>query len=497
MSARTLMIQGTSSNVGKSLIVTALCRIYARRGFKVAPFKSQNMALNSFVTPEGLEIGRAQALQAVAACREASVLFNPVLLKPESDGSSQVVLMGRPWKSMAGFDYYQKKSELWSHVTSCLDTLRQEYDLIIIEGAGSPAEINLKAGDIVNMRIAQYLDAPVLLTADIDRGGVFAFLYGTLELLEAEERKLIKGFIINKFRGNEDLLTPGLSMLADLTDGRPTVGVLPYITDLLLAQEDSVFLEDHRDFGTGSTDIAVIQLPHISNYDDIDALTLEEGVRIRFVRSTHELGVPDAIIIPGSKTTIADLLWLKSTGLAREIIRAASRGTAVAGICGGYQMLGRRILDPEGTEGTPAGVTGLGLLECETTIGNRKETVRTEAILHTGLPLLHAPEQITLSGYQIHMGVTTLLEGCLPLLHIGTDGLDGAVSRDKPVWGSYLHGIFDTPDFRRLFLRSLGWDASSPACSLSQKREEEIDRLADAVEEHLSMDLLDRIIGIS
>ncbi len=494
------MIQGTSSNVGKSLIVTALCRIYARRGFNVSPFKSQNMALNSFVTPQGLEIGRAQALQAIAADKEASVLFNPILLKPESDGTSQVVLMGRPWKRLRGIDYYQEKPELWDHVTQALDRLSSESDILFIEGAGSPAEINLKAHEIVNMRVAEYVKAPVLLTADIDRGGVFASLYGTLALLEPNERKMVKGFIINKFRGSMDLLAPGLPMLADITDQRPTIGVLPYISDLQLAQEDSVFLEESKQFGDGSFDIAVIGLPHISNYDDFDALMLEKDVRIRFITTAHDLGTPNAIIIPGTKTTIQDLLWLKNTGLAREIIRAAGKGTAVAGICGGYQMLGRSIEDQKGIEGVPGNVSGLGLLDIETTMDTQKETVLTEARLHHRDGFLKTDAIVDLSGYQIHMGRTRLTGKSRPLFSIrtaeGVESFDGAVSADRNIWGTYLHGVFDTPDFRRLWLRSLGWDTDSTPVSLAEKREEELERLADIVEEYLDMRLLDRIIGV-
>ncbi len=497
LAARSLMIQGTSSNVGKSLLVTALCRIYTRRGYDVSPFKSQNMALNSFATPDGLEIGRAQAMQAIAAGKEASVLFNPILLKPESDGSSQVVLMGKPWKSLKGGEYYKAKPELWHEVTATLERLKRESELILVEGAGSPAEINLKKDEIVNMRVADYLQSPVLLTADIDRGGVFAFLYGTLQLLEPHERDLVKGFLINKFRGNIDLLTPGIRMLDELTGHIPTVGVLPYIKDLQLAQEDSVFLDEQSTFGDGSFDIAVIRLPHISNYDDFDALTLEENIRIRFVQSVHELGNPKAIILPGSKTTIEDLIWLKSTGLAREVISAANRGVAVAGICGGYQMLGKVIHDDEGIEGISGDVTGLGLLDAETEMLPIKTTIQTTAVLEAENPF--APTgPVEASGYQIHMGTTRLHGKTQPLFRIaGSADTDGAYAESLPVWGTYLHGVFDTPSFRRSWLRSIGWDSGMRPVSLAEKREEELERLADIIEEHLDMKLLDSIIGVS
>ncbi len=496
LSARSLMIQGTSSNVGKSLLVTALCRIYTRRGYNVSPFKSQNMALNSFVTPEGLEIGRAQAMQAIAAGKEASVLFNPILLKPESDGSSQIVLMGKPWKQLRGIDYYSAKPTLWKEITTALETLKAESDIIFVEGAGSPAEINLKEHEIVNMKVATYLNAPVLLTADIDRGGVFAFLYGTLGLLDPQEQDLIKGFLINKFRGNIDLLTPGLKMLEALTGNRPTVGVLPYIKDLQLAQEDSVFLDEQQSFGEGSFDIAVIRLPHISNYDDFDALTLEENIRIRFIQSVDELGNPQAILIPGSKTTMPDLIWLKSTGLAREIIAASHRGVSVSGICGGYQMLGKTIIDPEGLEGVSGSLAGLGLLDVETEMTSEKETVQTQARLCHDNPFTSNTTPIEAIGYQIHMGTTRLNTKAHPLFTITDEHTDGAFALDSNVWGTYLHGVFDTPDFRRSWLRSIGWDSIMAPISLKEKREEELERLADIIEEHLDMKLLDSIIGL-
>ena len=358
--AKTLMIQGTSSNVGKSFLTAALCRIYKRKGVNVVPFKAQNMALNSFVTPDGDEIGRAQVVQAQAAGLEPHVDMNPVLLKPEADSRSQIVLMGKPWKSLSAGDYYKDRTELWDAVTASLDRLDQKYDLIIIEGAGSPAEINLTKHDIVNMRVARHLNAPVLLAGDVDRGGIFAQLYGTLELLRPEERQLIKGFVVNKFRGDVKLLEPGIDMLTELCHGVPTLGVVPYIHDILLAQEDSVFLDEQYS-GAGSmgkvngdavssnseqVDIAVIKLPHISNYDDFDPLQHEKGVNVRFVDSAKTIGAPDVVIVPGSKTTINDLKWLKASGLADMIKGLAKAGIPICGICGGFQMLGESIHDP-------------------------------------------------------------------------------------------------------------------------------------------------------
>lgn len=502
--AHSLMIQGTSSSVGKSLLTAALCRIYARRGYSVFPFKSQNMALNSFATPEGLEIGRAQALQAVAARREPSVDMNPILLKPEARGRSQVVVMGKPWKSLKGADYYRQKAELWQTVTSVLDRVAKENDLLIIEGAGSPAEINLKKDEIVNMRVAKYLNAPVLLAADIDRGGVFAFLYGTLELLEKEEQSLVKGFIINKFRGDISLLEPGLEMLANLSGGRKTVGVIPYMRNIQLAQEDSVFLDENRVFGAGETDIAVIHLPHISNYDDFDALAMEDGVRVRFVSSLEELGTPRGVIIPGTKSTVADLGWMRRTGLAEGVIEKAETGLPVAGICGGYQMLGRELHDPGGVEGTPGTVPGLGLLDLSTRFNPEKRTVKATGKVVANRGFLSPVNGAVVEGYEIHMGATTRGSEIDPVFRLQDSTTeaspnpcyDGGVSRNGKIWGTYLHGVFDRVDFRRGWLVSLGWKAAAPGMSLEEKREEELTLLADTVEKHLDMRALDRIIGL-
>ena len=488
------MIQGTSSNVGKSFLVAALCRIFYRQGVNVVPFKAQNMALNSFVTPEGHEIGRAQVVQAQAAGIEPHVDMNPVLLKPEADSQSQVVLMGKPWKSLPAGQYYKARHELWDSVTGALERLHSRHDLIIIEGAGSPAEINLKKHEIVNMRVARHLNAPVLLAGDIDRGGIFAQLYGTLELLEPGERELIKGFIINKFRGDVKLLEPGIDMLTELTGGVPTLGVVPYLRDIFLAQEDSVFL-DERVTGTvgasgaenaGDIDIAVIRLPHISNYDDFDALEHEDGVSIRFVDSVKTLGMPDAVILPGSKTTVADLSWLLTCGLADMVKGLSKAGVPVAGICGGYQMLGRFIDDPMGIEGRAGRIDGLGLLPVETVFEHEKKTVAGAAVLcASGEPV---------KGYEIHMGRTLRAEGAEAFLKKSDGSLEGCVSGSS--WGTYLHGIFDGDGFRRSWLKELGWKDSGDGKSFFNRREEELERLADNLEQALDMQQLKQIIGL-
>ena len=487
------MIQGTSSNVGKSFLVAALCRIFYRQGVNVVPFKAQNMALNSFVTPEGHEIGRAQVVQAQAAGIEPHVDMNPVLLKPEADSRSQVVLMGKPWKSLPAGKYYKARHELWGSVTGALERLHSRHDLIIVEGAGSPAEINLKKHEIVNMRVARHLNAPVLLAGDIDRGGIFAQLYGTLELLEPEERELIKGFLINKFRGDVKLLDPGIDMLTELTGGVPTLGVVPYLRDIFLAQEDSVFLDEQRavlgggnaDKSYGDVDIAVIRLPHISNYDDFDALQHEAGVSIRFVDSVKTLGMPDAVIVPGSKTTLSDLKWLIGCGLGDVIKGLSKAGVPVVGVCGGYQMLGRTIDDAAGVEGIPSRVDGLDILQVETIFEHEKETVAGSAeVIATGE---------SVRGYEIHMGRTTLVDKAEPMLKKPDGSLEGCVSGST--WGSYLHGIFDSDDFRRSWLNSIGWRSSGEGKSFYSRREEELERLADNLEQALDMKLLYKIIG--
>ncbi|HAK47294.1 MAG TPA: cobyric acid synthase CobQ [Spirochaeta sp.] len=490
--AKTLMIQGTSSNVGKSFLTAALCRIFYRRGINVVPFKAQNMALNSFVTPEGDEIGRAQVVQAQAACIAPHVDMNPVLLKPEADAQSQVVLMGKAWKSLPAGEYYKERSELWGAVTASLERLDKKHDLIIIEGAGSPAEINLKKHEIVNMRVARHLNAPVLLAGDIDRGGIFAQLYGTLELLEPEERELIKGFVINKFRGDVKLLQPGIDMLTELTKGVPTLGVVPYIRDIFLAQEDSVFLDEQTASESGNAasegdlDIVVIRLPHISNYDDFDPLQHEDGVNVRFVDSVKTLGMPDAVIVPGSKTTIEDLSRIKDCGLA-DMIKGLSRaGVPVCGICGGYQMLGRTIDDSKGIEGRAGRFEGLGLLPVETVFEHSKETVAgTAEICSTGGEV---------QGYEIHMGRSIVDSDASPLLKKSDGSFEGCVS--GMVWGTYFHGVFDNDEFRREWLQKLGWKGSLSGRSFFNRREEELERLADQFEQALDIRLLDKIIGL-
>ncbi len=402
--AKTLMIQGTSSSVGKSILVTALCRIFAQDGYRVAPFKSQNMALNSFVTAEGGEMGRSQVVQAEAAGVAPTVDMNPVLLKPEADTFCQVIVRGKVARKLHAGEYRRYSPCLLGVVEDSLERLRSAYDIVVIEGAGSPAEINLKDREIVNMRIARMAHAPVLLAGDIDRGGVFASLIGTLELLDKDEKDYVKGFIINKFRGDLKLLQPGLDFLEERTS-KPVLGVVPYMRDIQIAQEDSVYLDERtEDQSPHDLDIAIIRFPHISNYDDFDPL--EEESRVRYITRPEEMGSPHLVILPGTKSTLSDLRYLRETGLADEVLRQAGAGTPVVGICGGYQMLGKGILDPQKVESSGGGALGLGLLDIETTSAAEKATSQVRARVSADRGLLAGMRGLEVVGYEIHMGQT-------------------------------------------------------------------------------------------
>ncbi|HEX7183599.1 MAG TPA: cobyric acid synthase [Thermoanaerobaculia bacterium] len=502
MAAKTLMVMGTHSNAGKSILVTALCRLFARAGMRVAPFKAQNVALNSGVTPDGREIGRSTLIQAEAAGVVPRAEMNPLLIKPEGPGS-QIVLEGRVFGRMDATNWQSLKPELWSRITVCFDRLREDYDLVILEGIGGPAEINLKrAGeDIANMGMAQYAGAPVLLVGDISLGGVFAQLVGTMVLLEPEERALVKGFIINKLHGDARLLGDGLEMLRERAFGVPTLGVIPFLRDIGVAAEDSASLDDRQSPRDGSREltIAVLRLPHLSNFDDFDPLAAEPGVEVRFVDRAEDLedleGV-DAVILPGTKATLIDLAWLRRTGLADRILRLAARGTPVVGICGGYQMLGRSLSDPEGVEAEPgAEAPGLGLLDLDTTFLRTKRTERVEGVLRAACGPFAELAGTPVRGYEIHMGRSPVREAeQSALCEIGQgEGrrLDGSVGETGAVWGTYLHGFFENDALRHQWLRSLGWQGRGRAFD----REQAYDRLADHVRAHLDMDALERIVN--
>ena len=501
--AKTIMVQGTSSSVGKSLVVTALCRYFKQEGLRVAPFKSQNMALNSFVTPEGGEIGRAQAVQAEAAGIAPHVDMNPILLKPEGDSRSQVVVLGKSIGSMGFRDYHASKPDLKRTIGDCLQRLRETHDLVVIEGAGSPAEINLKDRDIVNMYVARIADAPVLLVGDIDRGGVFAAFVGTMELLEPDERARIKGFVVNKFRGDVSLLRPGLDFLEKKT-GVPVAGVLPHLAQLRIAEEDSVSL-DHRVKrvrpSADQLDIAVVRLPRISNYDDFEPLEHEPGVTVRFVEHAEAARGADLVILPGTKSTMNDLAWLRSSGIDAVLRARAERGELVLGICGGCQMLGQSIHDPLHIESEASSAEGLGLLPVRTRFEATKTTAQVRARASKSTFLSEASTSL-LTGYEIHMGTVVCTtpgdEAFTIEARNGTSAhqADGAVSASGAVVGTMIHGMFENDSIRATLLANLRARKGLPAMIASPVRadkEAEYDRLADAVRGNLDRDLLARL----
>ena len=501
--AKVIMVQGTSSHAGKSLLATALCRIFARDGYQVAPFKAQNMSLNSYVTPDGGEIGRSQAVQAAAAMVAPRVEMNPVLLKPEAESRSQVVVMGRPRSVRSARDYDALKPTIWPEVRAALDSLRREFDVVVIEGAGSPAEINLKQSEIANMRVARYAGAPVLLVGDIDRGGVFAQLVGTMVLLDPEERALVKGHVINKFRGDPSLLGPGLDFLEERT-GVPVAGVLPHIGALRLPEEDSLGLApESGDDGAAVVDVAVMRLPHIANFDDFDPLRHEAGVRVRYVDDAGAFGRPDLIVIPGSKTTVDDLEWLRGSGLAARIVSARREGTPVIGICAGYQMLGRELRDPHGVESSRPLAEGLGLLPTSTTFLQEKVTHQAAVRVVDGRGLLAGCDGAAFSAYEIHMGISS--GGAAgPPFRIDTrsdqpvDSPDGALDDEGLTLGTYLHGLFQNRALRRRVLENIASRAGAvlPPPVAEIDVEAEYDRLAAMVREHLDLDLIRRVMGL-
>jgi adenosylcobyric acid synthase len=506
---KAVMFCGTASDVGKSVLAAGFCRILRRRGISVAPFKSQNMALNSFATPEGGEIGRAQAVQAQACRIPPHTDMNPVLLKPNSDTGSQVIVHGKVVSNMSVKEYNCYKPEAFSKVKESFDRLSSIFDFIVIEGAGSIAEINLKAHDIANMRVAEMADCPCILVADIDRGGVFAQIVGTLELLEPCEKERLKGVIINKFRGDPSLLKPGIDFVENWT-GVPVLGVVPYFSHFRIPEEDSVALEKrtkgnkfgHKAQGKGHEEgrikIGVIRFPRISNYTDFDPLEAEPDVQLHYIETGDELDGLDVLILPGSKSTIGDLQFLEKQGLF-EWIRAF-RGPVI-GICGGYQMLGKTILDPHGIESSVGESKGLGLLDVETIMLPDKETHQAEGRLLPAAATI-APECAEhISGYEIHMGQTALGPSAKPFAELkrlsGSDAAvsDGAVSTDGRVFGTYLHGIFENHGFRAAFLNRIRKDKGLPAIAPDNIAEDPLDLLAEHLERHLDMERLLRICG--
>ena len=502
--AKTIMLQGTSSHVGKSILTTALCRIFLQDGLRVVPFKAQNMALNSYVTKFGEEMGRAQVAQAEAAGLEPMVEMNPVLLKPTGDSRSQVVLMGRPIGNMTAKEYHQGYSlQALDTVKACLQKLHDKFDRIVIEGAGSPAEVNLKANDIVNMRVAKLAPAPVLLVADIDRGGALASVVGTLELLEPDERELVKGIIINKFRGDIRLLQPALEFLETKT-GKPVLGVIPHLVDLGIDDEDSVSLEDKQTVQTKEIDVAVLRTPKISNFTDFDTLGAEPDVAVRYVRQGEALGKPDLIILPGSKNTVEDLLYLREHGYEKAIKELHAQGIPVIGICGGYQMLGQTVFDPEHTESEHDETPGLGLLDTTTTFVAEKMTQQVSARGLSDRFLGIKASGLELKGYEIHMGRTEFAAGTEAAFQIEERSCqkaaspDGAVASSGLVLGTYLHGIFDNDSYRGLLANALrqrkGLAPLDRSGDTQARKEAAYNRLAAVVRENLEMTRLYAIV---
>jgi adenosylcobyric acid synthase len=510
------MIQGTASNVGKTWVVAALCRAFARRGLRVAPFKAQNMSNNAAVCPGGGEIGRAQALQAAACGLAPSVDMNPILLKPQADVTAQVVLMGKPSGTLSALAYQARKDALLPMIRECLARLRATADLVILEGAGSPAEINLRDRDLVNMRAAALAGAPVLLVGDIDCGGIFAQLIGTMILLRPDERRRVRGLLINKFRGDASLMTSGLEFLAQET-GVPVLGLLPYVHGALLPEEDAAALDGaahagwHRDGRADCVRIDVVRHPRIANFDDVDALRHEGDVAVRMIdrppsdagaahdgRGAPDEAWPDAILLPGTKSTAADLRWLRTVGLGAYICAAARRGVEIVGICGGFQMLGHTVHDAAGVESATPVVRGLALLDAETHFFDEKRTTLVSGT--------HRESGLGVSGYEIHMGRTAGSgEPVFDVVHDGehreptgelarTDGLAAPGGR---VWGTYLHGVFDEPAFRRHFVNRLrarrGLAPRPPGAARSL--DAELERLADWAEAHIDFPALERIIA--
>jgi adenosylcobyric acid synthase len=500
MRAKTLMVMGTASDVGKSVVVTALCRAFARNGVRVAPFKSQNMSNNAAVCPGGGEIGRAQAVQAEACGLEPSVDMNPVLLKPESESGCQVVIRGRPRFHMKAREHERYRAEAWPEIVASYEALAENFDLIVIEGAGGAAEINLRHRDLVNWSIAELTDSPVLLVGDIDKGGVFAALVGTVELLSPADRQRIKGFLINKFRGDPALLEPGLRFLEERTS-IPVLGVLPYQKSLGIPQEDSAVLDGLVVRArSAAVTIGVVRLPRISNYTDFEPLENEPDVAVHYL--SDPIGAPniDVLILPGTKNTVADLRWLRATGWEDFLVRHRRGGGWVVGVCGGYQMLGQRIVDNERIESDGPETVALGLLEIETIFQPEKITERIGAVhLAAGLPV---------SGYEIHAGRVAGVTGSTAAFRIierdgvRTDDLEGAHSEDGRVIGSSIHGLFDTAGFRRNFVDTVRESKGLTALGLSvpddpnADRRTAFDRIADVLEEHVDMSCVAAFAGM-
>lgn len=500
-----IMIQGTGSSVGKSILVTALCRIFKQDGYSVCPFKAQNMSLNSYITLDGKEMGRAQVLQAYAAGLQPEAYMNPILLKPTSDKKCQIIVNGKVYGNSTAMEYHNMKLEFRDMLRDHFESMEQKFDIIVMEGAGSPAEINLRDRDIVNMGMAELVDAPVIIAGDIDKGGVFASLAGTMLLFTEEERARVKGTIINKFRGDVEILKPGLAMLEDIIKVT-CIGVVPHFT---LALEDEDGAVEFNTKITGAIDIAVIKLPHISNFTDLDALKGEEDVSVRFVTSVEELGHPDLIIIPGSKNTIEDLLKLRACGLEKAIKDYSKTGLLI-GICGGYQILGKVLKDPYGVETDVKETEGMGVLDVETVFEEEKVTTRVNAESIEKFNVYKNDKskenrKLNIYGYEIHMGICNYGKNAKPLFKImdkngeSVELNDGAINEEGNIMGTYIHGIFDGIDFREYVLNKIrtakGMETKKSG-TYESLREKELDKLADIVRQSLNINKIYEVMGL-
>lgn len=486
------MVVGTSSGAGKSITVTALCRILTKDGYKVSPFKSQNMALNSFVTKSGLEMGRAQVVQAYACMIEPEAYMNPILLKPTTDRKIQIIVNGKSIGNMSGIEYGKFKTSLKPEIMKSYDYIRENYDISILEGAGSPVEINIKGEDIANMKMAEMADSPVILVADIDRGGVFASIYGTIMLMSEKERARVKGVIINKFRGDINILKSGLEEIEKLT-GVPVIGVMPY-TNVDIEDEDSVTERFKRLQKKKGINISVIKLKHISNFTDIDALRMVEDINIKYINSVDEMGEEDIIIIPGTKNTIDDLKELKDNGIATEIIKASKNGKVIIGICGGFQMLGEKIKDPYGIESEIKEIPGLGLLELETVMEKEKNTTQYEGKLSNCTGLLEGLEGEEIKGYEIHQGVTFGNEN-----KVNDEDRIVTVVKGENIFATYLHGIFENEKITRNILNKVrakkGIELQVKGITFDEYREQQLDKLEKIFRENVDIDKIYEILG--
>ena len=493
--AKKVMLQGTASNVGKSIITAGLCRIFKQDGYSVAPFKSQNMALNSYITKEGLEMGRAQVFQAEACGIEPKAIMNPILLKPSGNNRSQVIINGKVKETMQSFEYHKYKPVLAKELKSIFNEFSKDYDIVVIEGAGSTAEINLRENDIANMGMAEIADSPVIIIGDIDRGGVFASLAGTMLLLNEKEKSRVKGVIINKFRGNKELLADGLKMLEEIIKV-PVLGVLPY-SEIKIEDEDSVTTKFKTKSKKNDIHIEIIRTPHMSNFTDFDIFETQNDVSIRYVGEGESLSNPDIVILPGSKNSIGDLTYLRNSGLEQEIKNLQAKGKLIFGICGGYQMLGRKLKDPYHVEGNIEEIDGIGLLNISTTFEKEKVTTQVEATIESNVHgYMQGLGNKKVKGYEIHMGISESYEEVYDLVTINeklqekVSYKEGSINKEGNVIGTYIHGFFDEIEFTRAFLNNIrktkGLEPiESNVKSFQEFKEQEYDKLADLLREHL------------